>query len=847
MNRIIIFKGNQIYKLISICFSGKFSSLYGFLILLLLKTEICFSQDFSIHRLHQEEFGSEFKIERGEFDDIPIIPLQENHKMTGEKKVFGYLPDWEYGSGTHNFIRYDLLTHIACFDFSVSSNGSVSNPSYWPWTDVINTAHNNGVKTILCLVNFNKDDIRAIITNEAVKMTLFNNLKTKIIAYQFDGVNIDFEGLYNDDKGIRINSFMSDLKQWFETEIPGLEISFAGPAVNWGNYWDLGGLAEACDYIFIMGYSFWGSWSSTSGPCSPLSGGTYNITNTILSQYGTVTSQYPGKLILGVPYYGLQWKTETQNPGSPVISYVASTRLKNSIPLAQQYGYLWSTTYKTPWYRYNNGTWNQVWFDDDSSLGLKYDLAAQKNLLGIGMWALGYDAGINDLWQTISDYLGNSVILPPDPPEWIIAEIVDNVNLKISSELSDNSKGIKIVYGTDAENLTDSLEVTGEELVIENITPSNLIFVKACSWNDFGYSDYSELLAAGMSTGEQNALLVYGFDRISGVENLKDHIKNYAPILTERGIHYSSASNEAIISGNLQSADYDNIIWILGEESTADVTLNEAEQAFLIEYLKNGGNLFITGSEIGWDLGRTNSSSLQDIFFYNNFLKAVYVTDAPLNQSSFFFETEPAIGSVFDFDNLTFGDGSNGSYTVEWPDAISPFSEASPTMIYSGVNPIPNGYAGVSFEGIFPDGNSVGKVIYLSFPFETIVSDSIKKVIMSQVFDFFDSPSYVPIGEVIPEIFSVSDNYPNPFNSNTNFVLNLTSKSEVTMKIINITGEELFQSDFGIKPPGKSILHLNLSMYKRNNFPSGIYFALFNIKTADKQMINVSKKIILLK
>lgn len=35
--------------------------------------------------------------------------------------------------------------------------------------------------------------------------------------------------------------------------------------MNWSGNWNLLGIANGCDGIFIMGYAFWGSWSTTSG------------------------------------------------------------------------------------------------------------------------------------------------------------------------------------------------------------------------------------------------------------------------------------------------------------------------------------------------------------------------------------------------------------------------------------------------------------------------------------------------------------------------------------------------------------------------------------------------------
>ena len=56
---------------------------------------------------------------------------------------------------------------------------------------------------------------------------------------------------------------MKELTDSVHSWSPDLEVSFAGPAVNWSG-WDFNGLVNSCDYIFIMGYDFYGSWSSTA-------------------------------------------------------------------------------------------------------------------------------------------------------------------------------------------------------------------------------------------------------------------------------------------------------------------------------------------------------------------------------------------------------------------------------------------------------------------------------------------------------------------------------------------------------------------------------------------------------
>ena len=357
----------------------------------------------SVHAMHKAQFGNQ-TFQKSLFDESGkgIVPLKYN-KSALSSAVFGYLPYWEYSSAKSN-LQYDLLTHIALFDFQADTLGNMKNPSYWPWTDVINAAHNKGVKVIMCVTNFTGPQIKVLISNSAYKQNFFNNVKNIIQQYNLDGVNIDFEALNTADRGSQINGFMTDLTTFIHTNLPYREVSFAGPIINWGG-WDLPGLVKACDYVFIMGYDFYGSWSPTSGPSSPLTGGTYNVTSGLTSSsfgYGGALAANSGKLILGVPYFGNIWSTKTNSAYSDTIKYLGSTKFRTEMPNSQVYGLLWDSKSQTPWFFYKQDTvYIQTWFDTDSSLGLKYDLAKKYNLMGVGMWALGQDGTRTEYWNLL--------------------------------------------------------------------------------------------------------------------------------------------------------------------------------------------------------------------------------------------------------------------------------------------------------------------------------------------------------------------------------------------------------------------------------------------------------------
>ncbi len=343
--------------------------------------------------------------------DINILPLQvRSSEQPGlTHAVFGYLPYWKRNSAPPYF-DYSVLSHIALFDFMVSTSGTISGyPLGWPgdWVNTMNTAHANGVKLIMCVVEFDDDDIHAIINSPTATQTFYEEVESIINLYSLDGVNIDFEGPQTVDRGVPMNSFMQGLTNYIHTHIgPEQEISFAGPAVNWSG-WDLPGLVDACDYVFIMGYAYWWNGASTTGPCAPITGSTYNLVQTLISTDRGYGGCDKSKLILGLPYYGNKWKVNYNDRATENVATLAtgsSVFYATAKDYYNTYGKQWSTRYEDAWTYYQSGDdWYQAWCNDAESLDAKEKLVFSHNLMGTGMWALGYDEEHTELWQILRD------------------------------------------------------------------------------------------------------------------------------------------------------------------------------------------------------------------------------------------------------------------------------------------------------------------------------------------------------------------------------------------------------------------------------------------------------------
>jgi hypothetical protein len=77
-----------------------------------------------------------------------------------------------------------------------------------------------------------------------------------------------------------------------------------------------------------------------------------------------------------------------------------------------------------------------------------------------------------------------------------------------------------------------------------------------------------------------------------------------------------------------------------------------------------------------------------------------------------------------------------------------------------------------------------------------------------------------------PREFTLSPNYPNPFNPETNIRFTLPEDGRAVLKVFNIRGQEVAELFNGIVPAGRQVT----AVFKAANLPSGIYFSRLEFK-----------------
>ncbi len=410
------------------------------------------------------------------------------------------------------------------------------------------------------------------------------------------------------------------------------------------------------------------------------------------------------------------------------------------------------------------------------------------------------------------------------PPKNISVTSIDSTTAQVFIKENPEVNSYRVMLSSNGIFFSEFETFTTNSFEISGLEANTITYLKIQAISETEESVFSEVLAVVPNQVQNNILVINGFDRnTSG--NTFDFIKEHGQALRDNKYSFDAASNDAIIDGTLSLENYDIVLWMLGTESTADETFNNTEQTKVKSFLQNGGSLFVSGAEIAWDLDNRGSTS--DKEFFHNYLKATYQLDAPNNQTATFYATEPIEGSMFDgISSITFDNGTNGSYNVQYPDVLTPTNGSIAALIYSGVSS--QQVAAVQFKGIFDNGNTPGKVIYLGFPFETIYPDSTRKEVMNRIMTFMESEATSISDEdiVSTDEFSLKQNYPNPFNPTTNINYTLTNSSHVTLSIYNSTGQKLTTLVNSLKPKGSHSV-----TWDATHFASGMYF--YRLNTAD--------------
>lgn len=281
-------------------------------------------------------------------------------------------------------------------DGKLKENAGNSGKAYVKW------AKDNGYKVWPIVSNgvaANKGlSITSNIMNDYEKRKeLIEDIVSKCVEYELDGINIDFENMKSEDKDM-FSRFIIELEPRLK-EI-GMVLSVDVTAPDGGDTWsmcfDRNVIGDVSDYIIFMAYDQNGSSSTKPGTTAG-----YNWVKLNLVKFLQTEEIEPDKLILAVPFYTRVWTT---NADGKIIRN-GTLNIKNTeAAIPDGVDKQWNDELKQNYVTFTSGNnTKQIWIEDLESLKAKISLIKDNDLAGVASWE--YNMASDDVWPMIKQEL----------------------------------------------------------------------------------------------------------------------------------------------------------------------------------------------------------------------------------------------------------------------------------------------------------------------------------------------------------------------------------------------------------------------------------------------------------
>ena len=259
--------------------------------------------------------------------------------------------------------------------------------------DYVTRAHNMGLEVWGLVDNFTNEavDTYEVLAGRSTRAHLIEGLIETALAYELDGINIDFENV-SLDAGEPFVEFIRELS--IDCRKYGIVLSVDNYVpMGYNDHYNRKEQGIVADYVIIMGYDEHHKRSETAGSVASIDFVENGIANTV--------AEVPAnKVINAIPFYTRIWETKGTTVDSQAVG----------MELAQQY--LQDHNITTTWDEktcqnygeYQSGdSYYQVWLEDADSIRVKLNIMNKYGIGGVAEWKLGFE--VDSIWDVIEEYM----------------------------------------------------------------------------------------------------------------------------------------------------------------------------------------------------------------------------------------------------------------------------------------------------------------------------------------------------------------------------------------------------------------------------------------------------------
>lgn len=265
--------------------------------------------------------------------------------------------------------------------------------------DYINWAKSNNYKVWAMVTNHSMIETTSEILNSYdLRNRTINNILELAQKYDVDGINLDFEHMYEEDKDM-FTQFVVELYPRLKELGMVLSVDVTAPdgGANWSMCYDRNAIADNSDYIVFMAYDQYGTSSTKAGTTAGL-----DWMRVSLNKFLKTEEIEPNKIILGLPFFTRLWTEYSDGSIKSTAIYMRS--ITNAIPASAYENKTWLDDVAQYYVEYTEGnTTKKMWIEDERSLTAKLNLVVENNLGGVAFWAKGYENP--EIWSSINNVL----------------------------------------------------------------------------------------------------------------------------------------------------------------------------------------------------------------------------------------------------------------------------------------------------------------------------------------------------------------------------------------------------------------------------------------------------------
>lgn len=272
----------------------------------------------------------------------------------------------------------------------------------------VERAHAKGYQVWPLITNgFNPDRTKKLLDDENARKFVIEQLRQQFQKHKFDGINLDFEHIYEADKD-RITEFVKQIRTATKQDnlILSMDVTVPKGSPNWSLCFDRKALADHLDYMMVMAYDQYSRSSPVAGPTAGHDWVEKGIRNTL-------EEVPPHKVILGIPFYMRLWHydKDAKRFYAKTLPMPKAEKLLQEKEKDETFRCRWLDKEKVTYVSYmENEIPYSFWQEDKRSLAHKMDLIKTYNLAGVASWRYGFEKP--EIWPMLEEKLKEAT-----PPE----------------------------------------------------------------------------------------------------------------------------------------------------------------------------------------------------------------------------------------------------------------------------------------------------------------------------------------------------------------------------------------------------------------------------------------------